>query len=91
VAWDEIDPKIVTGLNLNLEEQTLPAGKQCMGMLCHSHKTVTQNSIIFVVSTFPHIVCQLAVLVLPSLSSDLLQFLDQSHPMPLVLKVSHSK
>src|ERR1700683_166724 len=30
--------------------------------------------------TFPCIVCQPAVLVLPSLSSDLLPFLHQSHP-----------
>jgi hypothetical protein len=29
--------------------------------------------------TFPHIVCQLAVLILPSLSSDLLPLLGQFH------------
>jgi hypothetical protein len=33
VAWDENGPKMATGLNLNLEEQALPADKQCMGML----------------------------------------------------------
>ena len=32
---------------------------------------------------FPRIVCQPAVLVLPSLSSDLLPFLDHSHSAPL--------
>ena len=32
---DEIDAKMVRGLNLNLEEQALPVGKQYMGMSCH--------------------------------------------------------
>ena len=35
---DEIDPKMVRGLNLNLEEQALLAGTQCMGMSHHSCK-----------------------------------------------------
>ena len=33
MVQDENGPKMATGLNLNLEEQALPAGKQCMGTL----------------------------------------------------------
>ena len=51
VARDEIDPKMVRGLNLNLEEQALPAGKQCVGTsvtgLRHDKK-VTSASIWYI-------------------------------------------
>jgi hypothetical protein len=41
VVWDEIDLKMLTGLNSNLEEQALLASKQCMGMLCHNNFRIT--------------------------------------------------
>jgi len=59
VAWDEIDPQMVRGLNLNLEEQALPAGKQCVGVsvtgLRHDKKSHVSLNMVHMASSTPSI------------------------------------